>query len=74
LLNIKNQFVPASIEEVWEFISSPSNLKKITPDYMGFDITSEKPLKISFHGKQDILTTEVLRALRNTKREKIAVS
>ena len=38
---IKTQFVPATIEEVWDFISSPANLKKITPDYMGFDITSE---------------------------------
>ena len=25
---------------LWDFISNPSNLKKITPDYMGFDITS----------------------------------
>ncbi len=29
------------MEEVWDFISSPKNLKEITPDYMGFDITSE---------------------------------
>ena len=38
---IKKQFVPASIDEVWDFISSPANLKEITPEYMGFDITSE---------------------------------
>ncbi|NTV37734.1 MAG: SRPBCC family protein [Anaerolineales bacterium] len=38
---IKTQFVPATIEEVWDFISSPKNLKEITPDYMGFDIISE---------------------------------
>jgi ligand-binding SRPBCC domain-containing protein len=38
---IKTQFVAASIDEVWEFISSPGNLKEITPDYMGFDITSD---------------------------------
>ena len=31
----------ASLEEVWDFISSPANLKEITPDYMGFDIVSE---------------------------------
>jgi ligand-binding SRPBCC domain-containing protein len=37
----KEQKVPASLEEVWDFISSPKNLKKITPDYMGFDITSK---------------------------------
>jgi len=34
------QRIPASIEEVWDFISSPANLKKITPEHMGFDITS----------------------------------
>ncbi len=27
-------------EELWDFISNPKNLKRITPDYMGFDITS----------------------------------
>ncbi|MEQ9064480.1 MAG: SRPBCC family protein [Vicingaceae bacterium] len=35
------QQIPSSIEKVWDFISSPANLKVITPDYMGFDITSE---------------------------------
>ncbi|WP_044208731.1 SRPBCC family protein [Flammeovirga sp. OC4] len=35
------QNIPASKEEIWDFISSPKNLKEITPDYMGFDITSE---------------------------------
>lgn len=34
------QKIPAGISEVWEFISSPENLKKITPDHMGFEITS----------------------------------
>ena len=29
------------IEKLWDFISNPKNLKKITPDYMGFDIMSE---------------------------------
>lgn len=37
----KTQKIPATIDEVWNFISSPANLKKITPDYMGFDITSK---------------------------------
>ena len=35
------QKIPASLDEVWDFISSPKNLKEITPEYMGFDITSE---------------------------------
>ena len=36
----KEQIIPASIDELWDFISSPKNLKKITPEYMGFDIRS----------------------------------
>jgi len=35
------QFLRADIDKVWEFVSSPRNLKKITPPYMGFDITSD---------------------------------
>jgi len=38
---LNTQKVNASLEEVWDFISSPKNLKEITPDYMGFDITSK---------------------------------
>ena len=37
------QLLPASLPEVWDFISSPKNLKVITPDYMGFDILSKNP-------------------------------
>ena len=36
----ETQKIQASLEEVWDFISSPANLKSITPPYMGFDITS----------------------------------
>ena len=35
------QKIPATIEAVWDFISSPKNLKEITPDYMGFEITND---------------------------------
>lgn len=34
------QFVPASLDVVWDFFSSPANLSKITPREMGFVITS----------------------------------
>ena len=34
------QFVPASLDVVWDFFSSPANLSKITPPEMGFNITS----------------------------------
>jgi ligand-binding SRPBCC domain-containing protein len=29
------------VDELWDFISSPKNLKVITPDYMGFEVTSK---------------------------------
>ena len=36
-----------SLEEVWEFISSPANLKEITPPYMEFEIRNSRlPEKI----------------------------
>jgi ligand-binding SRPBCC domain-containing protein len=41
------QKIPASQEEVWDFISSPGNLKNITPGYMGFEVTSKDlPVKM----------------------------
>jgi len=36
----KKQIIHATLDEVWNFISSPANLKEITPKSMGFDITS----------------------------------
>ncbi len=38
----KSQKVNCSLDELWDFISSPKNLKEITPDYMGFDVTSKE--------------------------------
>ena len=38
------QKINTSIDEIWDFISSPTNLKEITPDYMGFDIMNTKQL------------------------------
>jgi len=37
----REQKINTNIDELWNFISSPANLKEITPDYMGFDIVSE---------------------------------
>jgi ligand-binding SRPBCC domain-containing protein len=37
----RRQYLQASLDEVWDFISSPANLKAITPEEMGFDIISE---------------------------------
>ncbi|MBL6668827.1 MAG: SRPBCC family protein [Flavobacteriaceae bacterium] len=32
------QKLPISIIDAWQFLSDPKNLKRITPDYMGFKI------------------------------------
>lgn len=40
------QQVPITLEEAWEFFSSPKNLKEITPDHMGFNMHSESAEKI----------------------------
>jgi len=34
------QKLPISLDEAWDFISDPKNLKTITPDFMGFHIIS----------------------------------
>lgn len=34
------QNLPITIDEAWNFLSDPKNLKVITPDYMGFNIQS----------------------------------
>jgi len=42
----RKQKLPISVEKAWEFLSNPTNLKRITPKYMSFDILSgnEKPM------------------------------
>ena len=37
------QKINTDINKLWNFISSPKNLSKITPDYMDFKILSEIP-------------------------------
>jgi len=46
----RTQRIKASKVEVWDFISSPANLKKITPPYMGFDITSNNTSEKMYEG------------------------
>ena len=39
IYNLKRtQILPISLQEAWDFFSSPQNLKKITPEHMGFKI------------------------------------
>ena len=37
----QEQLLPIGMDEAWEFFSSPHNLNAITPDGLGFKITSE---------------------------------
>lgn len=37
------QFIPISLEEAWDFFSSPKNLMKITPKKMAMEITNGEP-------------------------------
>lgn len=44
------QKLPTTIENVWDFISSPANLERITPSYMGFNILSRNLPKKMYPG------------------------
>jgi ligand-binding SRPBCC domain-containing protein len=46
------QTLPMSLDEAWAFFSSPENLSKITPPYMGFKIHSDPEfLKKAYAGQ-----------------------
>ncbi len=40
------QNLPITLQQAWDFLSDPKNLKAITPEYMGFIIKSgaNKPM------------------------------
>ena len=42
----RKQIIKADLETCWSFFSSPYNLKKITPTYMGFEVLTDIPEKI----------------------------
>lgn len=42
----RKQFVKTDLETCWKFFSSPANLSKITPKYMGFDVLTVVPEKM----------------------------
>ena len=37
----ETQQLPISMDQAWQFLSDPKNLKTITPDYMGFEINGD---------------------------------
>jgi len=45
------QIIHASLEQVWNFFSSPENLDNLTPENMAFEITSQKPVPKMFEGQ-----------------------
>ena len=42
---ISEQILPISLEKAWEFFTVPTNLDKITPKEMQFEITNNPPEK-----------------------------
>lgn len=46
----QTQKIPASVDAVWDFVSNPGNLKEITPDYMGFVVTSNSNSNTMYAG------------------------
>jgi ligand-binding SRPBCC domain-containing protein len=42
----REQRLPIGIEQAWNFFSDPHNLPRITPPFMGFQITSPVPRKM----------------------------
>ncbi|MEN9699642.1 MAG: hypothetical protein RLZZ301_840 [Bacteroidota bacterium] len=39
----RTQFIPADLQQCWDFFSSPHNLKEITPPSMDFRVKSDVP-------------------------------
>ncbi|MAW21324.1 MAG: hypothetical protein CMD16_02870 [Flavobacteriales bacterium] len=47
---IREQLVKTNIDDLWSFMSSPKNLQKITPQNMGFIITSKNKDEVMYPG------------------------
>ena len=47
---IRKQIIKSDINTLWDFISSPENLEKITPKWMSFKITSKSLSKKMYAG------------------------
>jgi len=42
----RTQLVKTDLETCWDFFSSPNNLQKIMPAYMGFKVLTTQPAKV----------------------------
>jgi ligand-binding SRPBCC domain-containing protein len=47
---VEKIIIPAPLEEVWDFVSRPENLKEITPPHMGFDIVTPALPEVMYPG------------------------
>jgi len=61
----RKQLLKASMNTAWEFISTPDNLRLITPDELGFVIKSEVPKKM-YEGLIVIYTVTPLLRIKTT--------
>lgn len=46
-----SQKLPLSLEECWNFFSSPMNLKIITPEHLGFEILNDQNMSTTYPGQ-----------------------
>jgi ligand-binding SRPBCC domain-containing protein len=61
---LHTQKIPTTLENVWDFISSPNNLKDITPAYMRFEVTSQGDISEMYPG---MIITYNVRPILNIK-------
>ena len=47
---IRKQLINTNIDEIWDFMSSPKNLERITPNDKGFKITSNNEDQLMYAG------------------------
>jgi ligand-binding SRPBCC domain-containing protein len=45
------QLIPVSVEEAWDFFSSPANLQAITPAQLNFKIISQRHCSTMYPGQ-----------------------
>jgi len=50
------QKIPTTIDEIWDFISSPANLKDITPEHMGFVVTGNTGIGKMYPGRTALIS------------------
>jgi len=60
----RTQYLPISLNEAWDFFSSPHNLEKITPPGMGFEVISDSKTQIIYAGQ---IITYYIRPILNIK-------